>query len=246
MQRAPSITLYSYDSNSALTVTWEIDSFFPSSEAPDDVSIEINNLTYKKNLGSNARSIVIPAVDLARLPGVEIGFTVVFEWIGTPSNAQRASVNIPLLGRGGQPANVRLNAPIVTVVAIGPQTLSHPNQITISWVSNNYTSGQIIWGKVGESKHLLDFEPGKKGREPDYTGKFTTDIPLLPRTMYEFTVQVRNSFEGTGFLPTTIAVRSSPNFISLKAFLKASAVPSFGNLKVLLKHGGSLRNTMGI
>jgi hypothetical protein len=244
MQRAPSITSYGYNTDGSLTVTWEIDTFFESSESPNDVSVEINNLTYKDNLGGGARSLTIPSSDIARFTGVAIIITIVFVWSGTPSNAQRSSVTVPLPGYSGQPVSGRQEAPNVTIVAIKPKTLQNPNQITIAWSGKSYTDGQVIWGQVGGSKTQFNFKPGNRGTQPDYTGQFTTGGSLVSGVMYEFTVQVRNTFQSQAYYPTLLSIRSAVNFRSVKAFLKASGKASSGSLKSVLGQRVSLRQIM--
>ncbi len=242
--RPPDIIGYSWASNGTLTVTWAVDTFFGDSSDPDDVSVEINNVSYKQNLGSDATSIDIPAADIKKLPGSSFAVTVVFEW--NTGDMQRSSVPVPL--SGGIPVGSNsFPAPTLKVVAIQPKTIQTQNQITISWVGFSYTDGTITWGPLqGPSPTRISksFKPGSKNGEPDYTGSYTTD-PLPPNLLIWFNVEVVNKFQGET-ASSSITARSANNFHSVRAFLVASGIHFPASVRGAIGHGGSLRGEMGI
>lgn len=249
MQHAPSITSYNYDENGNLTVSWSVDHFFTDPELPEDVSIEINNLSYKRNLGSDAREIEIPAKDLLRFNGGAINLTVVFEWFNEPSHfSARASVTIPLHSTSGGTSGGGLPTPVLRVVAIEPKILHKQNRITIGWSSDNYTHAKVIWGAIGGSKRQVESEPGRRGREVDYTGVFTTDVDLAPNTPYEFSVEVKNNMRSQSSTSVPTMVRSAANIRSLRQFLLASGIPQDQGIRIKTVMGGgiSLRTVMGV
>lgn len=110
--RPPGILGYSWASDKTLSVTWAVDTFFGDSSYPDDVSVEINNAPYKQHLGSDARSIGIPATDIKKLPpGSSFVMTVVFEWPGdtlelSPRFPTRVHIDeVNILSLNGQKEN---------------------------------------------------------------------------------------------------------------------------------------------
>ncbi|WP_330329879.1 hypothetical protein OHS33_09170 [Streptomyces sp. NBC_00536] len=78
----------------------------------------------------------------------------------------------------------------------------------------------------------------------NYSGTFTTDQPLRPRTAYRFTVQVTNGFEHRT-VPSEATVTSAANIISVRQFLGASGVPTPTGLRGPLHGAHSLRGAMG-
>ena len=242
--RPPDILGYSWASDGTLTVTWAVDTFFGDSSDPDDVSVEINNAPYKQHLGSDARSIDIPATEIKQLlPGSSFVVTVVFEW---PGDMQRSSMIVPL--SGGIPVGSNsFPSPTLKVVAIQPKTIQTQNQITISWVGYSYTDGTITWGPLqGSSPTRISksFKPGSKNGEPDYTGSYTAN-PLPPNLLIWFNVEVDNKLQGET-ASSSITARSANNFHSVRAFLVASGIHFPANVRVAIGHGGSLRGEMGI
>jgi hypothetical protein len=235
---APVITQWSVDTNGSVTVEWEVDTFFPNSEAPDDVWVEINSAFYR-DLGRDGRSITIPASDFSTIPGNVIAIGVSFKWAGPPDDVKQSPVLLSRSdaggGHGSQPTK-----PTLSVVTIEPLTLQHPNRITIAWSSYSYTNGSITWGPVEQpTLHNFTFKP----QGANYQGKFTTDGSLASNKMYTFRVTVENKFQSHSE-SSVISIRSAANFRSVRTFLQASGKPA-GSLRAAFGHGGSLRSTMG-
>jgi hypothetical protein len=141
-KRAPSITSTIYDNGGALTVNWSIDTFYPDSESPDDVAIEINNETYKDNLGGDAVSLTISSSDIARFPGDAIIITVVFKWSDTFNTSLRDSATVLLPAQGGgqnppepynPPPPIPLEKPVINSVVPFPKYIDKQAKIEIRW-----------------------------------------------------------------------------------------------------------------
>jgi hypothetical protein len=134
--------------------------------------------------------------------------------------------------------------PILAIVARHPKTKTGENRITISWVSNNYTDGNIYWGAVGQG---APFRHSIKPSTSVYHGQFTTDRPLIPAVEYWFRVQVKNSFEGNTWVENDINTHALSNVRSLREFLLASSLPTEGSvLKALGRGSVRLRDVMGL
>lgn len=241
--RPPDITTWSWN-DGTLTVNWEVDTFFGDSSDPDDVSVELDNATYKDHLGADARSIVIPSKDLAGLPP-SFSVTVVFEW-PEENDSQGSSINLekPASFQPGDPGSPQ--KPTLGVVAISPKTIQNANQITISYTSYSYTEGEIDWGISGSAPSFKHpFTPGYNGPNVDYSGQFTTDQTLQPGAKYSFDVWVRND-QGTNTpVSSTITVSSAQNYHSVRNFLVASGATFPASLRTLGLVGG-LRSSMGV
>jgi hypothetical protein len=139
--------------------------------------------------------------------------------------------------------------PFITVQQPVPATLNHANQITISWESDDYTDGQVIWGPLANPQQTeSSFQPVDKGNVPDYTGTYTADITSnLAGQLIAFTVQVRNSFQDASlWFPSHVVVRSAQNYTSVREFLKASNVALPTGISQYFKGTMSLRALMQI
>jgi hypothetical protein len=137
----------------------------------------------------------------------------------------------------------------INVDSAEPATLLHSNQITISWSSSNYTDGQVLWGpQTSPHQHVYSFQPGHKGTEPDYTGKYTATIPAnLANQVFSFTVQVRNQLQDANlWVKNTVTVRSARNYYSLRQLLLVSNVPLPAGVRQYLHGTRSLRTLMQI
>jgi hypothetical protein len=139
--------------------------------------------------------------------------------------------------------------PFITVQQPIPATLSHANQITISWQSSDYTDGQVLWGPVTNPQQTTSsFDATDSGNVPDYTGTYTANIPPnLAGQLIEFTVQVRNSFQDAElWFPSHVLARSAQNYTSLRKFLQASNVTPPTGIRQYFKSTASLRALMQI
>ena len=236
----PNITQWGETSDGSLEIAWEVDSFFPDSEPPDDVLVDLDAVLYQ-DLGETGRSVTIPPKDLKRFQGTVLNVGVTFTWSGPPADSKVSSVSIQV----GSPIPVQGNGPSkpsVTIESTIPQTLHHPNQITLKWSSSSYNDGNILWGPIATPRIWSD---SIKPKDDTYSGEWTTDRPLAPRTGYSFTVQVKNSLTTNAWVETTTAGRSAANFQSVRQFLSASGVKG-PSLRTAIGHAGSLRQTMGV
>jgi hypothetical protein len=221
---APSITAWGLTSDGSLEIVWEVDSFYSDPEAPEDVSVDLDGIPYR-DLGAAGRSIAIPPKDLARFQGTVLVVDVTFKWLGPPDDTKASTVSIQIGAPPGPPGNGPPQ-PTVTIKSALPQTLKHPNEITLTWSSYSYNDGNILWG------------PASTPRAWSHSIKPT-------QAKYSFTVQVKNSFTTNVWVETTIAARSAANFRSIRLFLNASGVQG-PSLRAAIGHGGSIRQVMGI
>jgi hypothetical protein len=238
--QAPSITEWGSTSDGSMKVAWEVDSFFPDSEAPDDVLVDLDGIEYR-DLGSAAREIEIPPKDLKPFEGHVLIVGVTFKWSGSPADTKVSSVSI-LVGGSVAPSGTGPSKPAVTIKSATAQTLKHPNQIILGWSSYSYNDGNILWGPISNPRM---WSHSIKPKTDTYSGEWTTDRPLASRAIYSFTVQVKNSLTTNVWVETTVAAKSAVNFHSVRQFLNASGVQG-PSLRKAIGHGGSLRQTMGI
>jgi len=146
-------------------------------------------------------------------------------------------------------ANVSVPTPQIDIVSVAPRTLLHPNQITISWASIDYTDGQVLWGsQSGPRQNVYSFTPSDSGNVPNYTGQYAANIPdNLAGQMISFTVQVRNQFQDANLWSiNTALVRAASNYRSLSQFLAASNIAPPTTIRQYLHGTSSLRALMGI
>lgn len=237
---APSITEWGATSDGSLKIVWEVDTFFPDSESPDDVFVDLDGNAYS-DLGATGRSIEIPPKALAPFQGKALIVGVTFKWRESPDDTKVSSVSIQIgpspIATGGGPT-----PPKLVIKSAAPQTLKHPNQVTLAWSSSSYNDGNILWGPVSTPRvwtHSI------KPDQAHYDGEWMTDRPLTPRQVYSFTVQVKNSLTTNVWVDTTMAAKSAANFASLRLFLQASGVQGV-SLRKAIGHGGSIRQLMGI
>lgn len=237
---APNITEWGETTDGSLTVSWEVETFFDDSEAPDDVVVQLDGAQYQ-DMGAAGRTITIPPKDLKRFQGTVLNVTVVFVWSGSPNDSKASTVPVPISGatptQGSGPTK-----PTVTIVSATPQTLKQPNQLTVGWSSNSYNDGNIVWGPISNPKlwsHSI------KPKSAVYKGQWTTDQALVPHAAYSFTVQVKNSLTTNAWVETTIGAKSAANFHSLRQFLSASGV-SGSSVRTAFGHARSIRQAMGI
>lgn len=236
----PSFTEYGSTSDGSIKIVWEVDSFFPDSEAPNDVLVDLDGIQYQDQ-GPDGRSIEIPPKDLKPFQGQILNVGVTFKWSSPPAQPLVSTVSIlvggPVAATGNGPSK-----PAVTIKSATAQTLKHPNQIILGWSSSSYNDGNILWGPISSPRM---WSHSIKPKTDTYSGEWTTDRPLAPRTIYSFTVQVKNSLTTNVWVETTIAAKSAANFYSVREFLGASGVKG-PSLRTAIGHGGSLRQTMGI
>jgi hypothetical protein len=94
----PKIVELSSTSDGALHVEWEIDSFFPDSEPPDEIWVVFGSYVY--TLDKDAREIDIPSSALAPFAGTTAGGTVTFKWIGPPDDVQGSPFYVSVTSAG--------------------------------------------------------------------------------------------------------------------------------------------------
>ncbi|WP_329391822.1 hypothetical protein OG625_40895 (plasmid) [Streptomyces sp. NBC_01351] len=242
-RKPPTITVQYLKGDGSLHLEWDLDRFFPDPEDPDEVWIELpaGPVTGPMD-GREVREIDLPASTVQPYAGTVLGGSVVFKWTGPPDDVQGSAFAIALPGGGSPapPAQVPF-VPQLQVLAREPKTLRNENRITIGWASYSYNKGNIFWGPADQPRlHTHNIDPhGAK-----YSGTFTTDRPLRPRTAYRFTVQVTNGFEHRT-VEAEITATSAANHISVRQFLRESGVPTPTGLRGALRGARSLRASMG-
>lgn len=213
MSRKPPTIVAIYPlTDGSLRIEWDLDRFFEDPEHPEELEephqvwVELPTGPLPPMDGSS-RSFDIPAELLEAYAGGQLTGSVVFRWAGPPDDVLASAFGpIPVAGGGSRPGGSGQvpQTPVVTVVARHPKTSQRPNRITISWSSYSYTHGLVIWGPATDpERYTHKFRP----RGTVYTGEFTTDQPLSPRTAYRFLVRVENRSE-TRTAETAITVVS--------------------------------------
>jgi hypothetical protein len=237
-RRPPTILSVLPTAEGGLEVTWEVDTFFDDSEAPEKVLIDLNGQPFVE-LEGDETSTEIPAETLAQL-GVQVAIGVIFWWEGVPPDEKHSVVVVPL-SQGAGPGNTGVfpaATPLVWMVRVSPRTVAAPAAIAIGWKSNNYNDGNIVWGPIhrpGDFRHSIR-PVGER-----YSGEFVTDQPLTAATQYVFKVEVRNTLHSPGWVSTTVVVRSAPDTLSLRQFLIASGRPVTTGAATVVGPSRSLR-----
>ena len=224
-------------------MTWEVDTFFADSAAPEKVLIDLNGVPFDQ-LDGDETSVEIPAEALAALGTPVVAISVSFWWSGSPPEEQQSVVSVPVQtgGTDGGNAGVLPAArPIVTVVHVQPRTVHGPNSIKIAWQSNNYNDGNIFWGPASAP---AAFRRSIRPVGEVYSGTFTTDRALTPATQYVFKVEVRNTLHSPTWISTTVLVRSAADTLSVRQFLLASGRPVTTGLASLVGPARSLRKML--
>lgn len=241
-RKPPVITTIYMQSDGSLHLEWDLDRFFQDPELPDGVWVWIDG-TVGELMPGDTTSFDIPAAVLTTLaPVTAIVGSVVFKWNGPPDETQASAFTYPATGAVPGHLGEAPTVPTVRLVSRGAKTLRRPNQITIAWDSYSYNSGAIIWGPPSSPRSFThEFKP----HGSVYSGQFTTDQPLTPRSEYVFLVQVTNSFHGRT-VKTAITVGSEANIASLRRFLIESEVPPQTPLRELLPDSQSLRALLGV
>ena len=242
-RRPPSILTVASTAEGGVEVTWEVDTFFADSAAPEKVLIDLNGVPFDQ-LDGDETSAEIPAAALTALGTPVVAISVSFWWSGSPAEEQQSVVSVPVAtdGTGGGNAGVLPAArPVVTVVHVQPRTVHGPNNIKIAWQSNNYNDGNIFWGPASAP---AAFRRSIRPVGEVYSGTFTTDSTLTPATQYVFKVEVRNTLHSPGWISTTVVVRSAADILSVRQFLLASGRPVATGLATLVGPARSLRKML--
>lgn len=221
-RRPPAIVSVAPNSAGGIEVSWEVDSFFADSAEPEKVLVELNGIAFDE-LDGDDTSIEIPGSAIASLNVQILVVGIIFWWSGSPPEEQQSVVSVPVTSAGGGGGVVPAAKPVVTVVEVHQRTASAPSRITIAWKSNNYNDGNIIWGPTTAP---TAFSRNIRPQGENYSGTFATDQPLVPATLYQFKVEVRNTLQSPTWISTTIFVRSPEETLSVRAFLIASGTPT--------------------
>jgi hypothetical protein len=240
-RKPPAITVQYLRPDGSVHLEWDLDSFFPDPEAPDQVWVELANWISPPQSGVT-RSLDIPAAVVAQHPAGQITGSVVFRWIGPPDDVQGSPFYL-LTGSGDSSQPSGPPVPDVKLLARSPKTTRSGNLITISWSSYSYNDGNIIWGPHQAPD---SFRHSIQPSSAHYSGTFTTDQPLLPRETYVFRVQVKNSLSTNVWVQSRLSVIASDNFHSVRQFLLAGGVNPATTLRAALPGTSSLRSVMGI
>ena len=235
----PSILSLASSDGGGVEITWAIDTFFPDSEAPEKVLVDLNGVLFSE-LDGDETSVEIPQARLAALGTTVAAISISFWWSGEPPQELQSTVTLPLqAGGGGGNAGVLPAAqPVVTVVKVQARTRQAPSSITIAWKSNNYNDGNIFWGPADRPEA---FRHNIRPHGEIYHGTFQTDQPLLSAVNYVFKVEVRNTLHSPGWISTTAVVRSASDTVSLRQFLQGSSLPASSSIHALVGPDRSVR-----
>lgn len=239
----PKITGWWFIEGGDIHVEWEVDDFYENSNHPDAVLVVLGG--YSTTLDGAARDCDIPVQQSIAPypPGTVVDGFVGFLWQEAPGDQKRTVfyVQVPTVAMW-RPAEGP-PAPMLSVVATHPKTLHKENRITISWHSYSYNDAEILWGPQEDHRlHRKRVKP--KGAV--YHGKFTTNVPLAPRTRYLFVVRVKNSLTTNRWVETSIGVTSTHNCSSVVEFLQLSGIGLPAELGAEIGRGYSMRETMGV
>ena len=244
--RAPSILGVFSSGEGGFDLHWGVDTFFPDSDAPEKVLVDLNGLAFKE-LDGDEDSVEVPLAVITALGSPAISVSVSFWWSGPPAEELQSSLIVPVstgtvAGNAGVFPAMR---PIVTLVGIQPRTANKPSSITIAWRTNNHNDGNIFWGPASAPR---SFGRNIKPANASVTsGTFTTDRPLTANTQYFFTVEVRNTLHSTQWLATTVVARSAteaPPVVrtnSVHQYLQQTGRPVTSSLATLVGPSRSLR-----
>ncbi|MFJ7066796.1 hypothetical protein [Streptomyces sp. NPDC101115] len=241
-RKPPVVTVVQLTDEGALHLEWDLDRFFPDPEEPDEVWVELPHGLATEPMDGAVRETDVPAAQIQPYAGRVLAGSVVFKWAGPPDDVQGSAfppVQVPGGGTPGHTGQVP-SVPVLAIVAREPKTLQHENRITISWSSYSYNSGDVFWGPHDQPRlHTHNINP----HGAHYSGTFTTDHPLRPRTAYRFTVRVTNGFEHRT-VESEITVTSAANHSSVRRFLAESGVRTPTGLRGPLHGVRSLRAAM--
>jgi hypothetical protein len=238
-RRPPSIVSVTSTTEADVEVTWEVDTFFADSEAPEKVLIDLNGAPFKQ-LDGDETSVEIPLATLTSLGTPIVTISVSFWWSGSPPEEQMSVVQLPVQTGGAGGGVLPAARPVVTLERVQPRTVHGPSTIKIAWKSNNYNDGNIFWGPQGSTPFKHSIKP--KGEV--YSGTFTTDKPLIPARLYEFKVEVRNTLHSPTWISTTIVVKSPADTLSVREFLATSGKPVTTGLTGLVGPAQSVRKML--
>jgi hypothetical protein len=238
-RRPPAILSVASSADGGIEVQWEVDSFFPDSEAPEKVRVELNGVLFS-DLDGDETSVDIPPARIAALGTPVLAISITFLWSANPAEALQSTVTVPIQTGGGGGGGGALPAakPVVTVIKVQAHTRQADRSITIAWVSNNYNDGNIIWGPADQPEA---FHRNIRPVGEVYHGTFSTDQPLRPATSYVFKVEVRNTLHSPDWISTTAVVRSASDTVSLRQFLQVSNVPVSSSVHALVGPDHSVR-----
>ncbi len=250
-RRPPAILGVLSSSDGGFEVRWEVDTFFPDSEPPERVLIELNGVLFRELDGDDG-SVEVSAAAIVALGTSLVNVGVIFWWSGSPPEEQQSVETVPVQrdGAGGGTGVFPAMKPIVTLVGVHAQTAAAPRSITIHWRSNNYNDGNIVWGSVNAATPFVhNIRPPNDSVS---SGTFTTNRPLTPAMKYLFKVEVRNTLHSTPWISTTIVVRSAveaqvvARTDSVRQFLQASGRPVTTGLASVVGPQKSVRKMINL
>jgi len=244
--RPPSIVGVFSSADGGFEVSWAVDTFFPDSDEPEKVFIDLNGMAFKELDGDeDSVEVLLTVINALASPAVTV--SVSFWWAGPPAEELQSSEVVPVStgavnGNAGVFPAMR---PIVTLVGVQPRTANNPSSITIGWRTNNHNDGNIFWGPASAPRSFVrNIRPANASVT---SGTFTTDRPLTANTQYFFTVEVRNTLHSPQWLATTVVARSATESVavvrtsSLRQFLQQSGRPVTSSLAAVVGPSRSLR-----
>ena len=249
-RRPPSIAGVFSSSDNGFEVRWGLDTFFPDSEPPEKVRIELNGVPFQE-LDGDETSVEVSAATILAMGTAIVHVGVIFRWSGSPAQELQSVASVPVQqptagGTGVFPAM----KPIVTLVRVQPQTATASRSITIHWKSNNYNDGNIFWGLEGTTTPFV-----RNIRPPNdsvSSGDFTTNQPLTAGKTYFFRVEVRNTLHSTTWLSTTILVRAAieatapVSTTSVRQYLQSTGRPVTTGLASIVGPQKSVRKMLNL
>lgn len=236
MTRRPPAILGGLPSGGDVEVHWEVDSFFGDSDPPEKTLIELNG-RHHTELDADETSVRISGADIVALGAQIVAVGVVFWWSGSPPEEQQGVFTFTVAppNQGGvYPAA----PPQVALVRAVPRTANGPASITISWKSNNYNDGNIVWGPEADP---TAFRHSIRPVGERHSGEFTTDRPLTAGVRYVFRVEVRNTLHSRGWIASTLTFPLPPSVWSVRTYLLLSGRPVDKGIVALLGPARSVR-----
>jgi len=93
--RAPSIVGVFSSGDGGFDVHWAVDTFFPDSDAPEKVFVDLNGVAFKE-LDGDEDSVEVPVAVINALGSPAITVSVSFWWPGPPAEELQSSLVVPV------------------------------------------------------------------------------------------------------------------------------------------------------
>src|SRR5688500_4014824 len=100
MSRNPPTNIQARLQEGSILIEWEVDSFFPDPESPDNILIELGEGGPNRSLGGDARSVELGAGELTPFAGTNLAVNIGFQWDGGVPEWGSIGLFIPAPGEG--------------------------------------------------------------------------------------------------------------------------------------------------